>query len=166
MGQFTSRQREAVVYPKKCAECGGEVGVSMASIPFEIRGETIEVGGIMHGLCSGCGEVYLTLDATEALQKEAIRLAKQAKGLLSPDEIRSLRRSLGLSQVAFEGLLGVGPKTVVRWEKGTVFQTATADRLMRLVGVMPALSGLLASEALYRPARPVRSGVKRHTSRP
>ncbi len=154
------------MYPKKCAECGGDVRVSSSPIPFEIRGETIEVSGLEHGLCSQCGEVYLSLDATETLQREAVRILKQSKGLLSPDEIKELRRSLGLSQAGFEELLGVGPKTVVRWEKGTVFQGATADRLMRLLRVMPSLAGILAGESLYKPAatcapKPIRQQLSR-----
>ncbi len=136
------------MYPKKCAECGGSVEVSSESIPFEMRGEAVLVDGIEHGRCTVCGESYLSLDATERLQKEAVRLLREAKGLLPPQEIQDLRHSLGLSQAAFESLLGVGAKTVVRWEKGTVFQSATADRLMRLIRHMPELVAVLSSGAV------------------
>ncbi len=137
------------MYPKKCGECGGAVRVSRDPIGFVVRGESVVVPDIEHGACAACGEEYLTLDAAETLQKEAIRRSKHARGLLSPDDIRALRRSLALSQAAFEGLLGVGPKTVVRWEKGTVFQSATADRLMRLLMVEPRLAALLHGDELY-----------------
>ncbi|MGI5939304.1 MAG: type II TA system antitoxin MqsA family protein [Thermoleophilia bacterium] len=137
------------MYPKKCAECGGVVVSSTASLPFDVRGETLRVDGIEHGLCTDCGEVYLSLEAAEVLQSKAIRASKAAKGLLSPEEIRELRRSLALSQAAFEDLLGVGAKTVVRWEKGTVFQSATADRMMRLIRLFPDLTSILVSGELY-----------------
>lgn len=143
------RERLKAVYPKKCAECGGEVRLSTESIALDIRGQSVSVPGIEHGRCSACGEEYLSLDAAELLQKEAIRRSKATRGLLSPDEIRALRRSLSLSQAAFEKLLGVGPKTVVRWETGTVFQSATADRLMRLIAAEPALVEALQGDALY-----------------
>jgi len=61
-----------------------------------------------------------------------------------------------MSQAAFEELLGVGPKTVIRWEKGTVFQGATADRLMRLLRTQPELARVLASGELYGQAVPER----------
>ena len=48
-------------------------------------------------------------------------------------EIRSLRESFDLSQARFEKLLGAGPDTVVRRDRGTVFQPAAADRLVRLL---------------------------------
>ena len=137
------------MYPAKCAACGGRVEVSRAPIQMEVRGETASVEGVEHGRCTTCGESYLSLDAAEHLQAEAVRQARAAKGLLGPQEIRDIRHSLGLSQAAFERLLGVGAKTVVRWEKGTVFQGATADRLMRLIRYSPELADVLAGGSLY-----------------
>jgi HTH-type transcriptional regulator/antitoxin MqsA len=148
------------MYPTKCAECGGEVVLSTAPIEVELRGERVSVPGVEHAVCASCGEEYLSLDAAELLQKEAVRRVRAARGLLAPEEIRSLRRSLALSQAAFEKLLGVGPKTVVRWEKGTVFQSATADRLMRLIAAHPELVAEIQGGALYDKAMsaPLRAG--------
>ena len=38
---------------------------------------------------------------------------------LSAEDIRYLRRSLGLSQIAFSSLLGVSPRTIQAWEQGS-----------------------------------------------
>jgi HTH-type transcriptional regulator/antitoxin MqsA len=133
------------MYPKACGRCGGSVTVSDDPVPVELRGETMWVPGVEHGSCGGCGEVFLDLSAVKVVQQEAVRRSKQARGLLAPDEIRDLRRSLGMSQAAFEHLLGTGPKTVVRWERGTVFQTATADRLMRVIRESPQTVDMLRS---------------------
>jgi len=127
--------------------------VSSDDVVFDVRGDRVRVPGVEHGRCVACGEEYFTLEGTRLLQREAIRRSKQARGLLSPEEIRELCRSLGMSQSRFEELLGVGPKTVVRWEKGTVYQSATADRLMRLIRVMPAVKHALASDLLIRASR-------------
>jgi HTH-type transcriptional regulator / antitoxin MqsA len=140
--RFTSRAGEKP-HPKTCAACGGAVEVCAEAVSTELRGVTIRVDGVEHGRCRSCGEVYLTLDAANVVQLEAARRLRRARGLLTPDEIRSIRTSLGLSQAGFERLLGTGPKTVVRWEKGTVFQSATADRLMRLLAARPELTALL-----------------------
>ena len=61
-----------------------------------------------------------------------------------PDQIRGIRQGLGLTQDAFEKLLGVGPKTVVRWEKGTVFQNRSTDSLLRVVAAHPESARFLA----------------------
>ena len=87
--------------------------------------------------CAVCGESLYSpgqLDATLRRASEAIR---REEGLLSPETIRKIREGLGLTQSSFEKLLGVGPKTVVRWEKGTVFQNRSTDSLLRLVETLP-----------------------------
>jgi len=143
MAPSTERAATDRPYPKTCAACGGEIDVRTGAVATDLRGLTIQVDGVEHGRCRGCGEVYLTLAAANAVQLEAARRLRRARGLLAPDEIRAIRASLGLSQAAFERLLGTGPKTLVRWEKGTVFQSATADRLMRLIAARPELAALL-----------------------
>lgn len=135
---------------RTCAGCGGRVANVTAPVSIDLRGETVTVPGIDHERCAQCGETILSLDAADHVQREAVARMRAARGLLTPDEIRDLRRSLGVAQAALERLLGVGPKTVVRWEKGTVFQSATADRLMRLLIAKPELVSLLAGKALYR----------------
>jgi HTH-type transcriptional regulator/antitoxin MqsA len=94
--------------------------------------------------CRACrGTFYAPgeLDATLLQASEAIR---REEGLLFPENIRKIRERLGLTQSAFEKLLGVGPKTVVRWEKGTVFQNRSTDSLLRLVDALPECGLLLA----------------------
>jgi HTH-type transcriptional regulator/antitoxin MqsA len=120
---------------------------SVEAIAIDLRGETLSVDGIAHGRCTRCGEVYLDLDAGDRLQREAVARLREARGLLTQSQIRDLRQSLNLSQAAFEKLLGTGPKTVVRWEKGTVFQSATADKLMRLLIAKPELADILSGAA-------------------
>lgn len=83
--------------------------------------------------CSSCDEDFYMAGQLEELQRRASDQIREAEGLLTPGEIVALRKDLGLSQTALEELLGVGPKTVIRWEKGTVFQSRAADRLLRLV---------------------------------
>lgn len=132
------------MYPKKCGECGDPVEESVEAIAIDLRGELVSVNGIDHGRCTGCGEVFLDVDAGDRLQREAVAQLREARGLLTPAQIVELRNSLGLSQAAFEKLLGTGSKTVVRWEKGTVFQSATADKLMRLLIAKPELADILS----------------------
>jgi len=142
------------VHPTTCGECGGRVTRSSAGITIEVRGIAVTVEGVEHGRCRRCGETYLDLAATEVVQRQAVAGARAARGLLTPGDIRRLRAALDLSQAELERVLGVGPKTVVRWEKGTVFQSATADRLMRLLAVKPELRVLLEGDALYEDEAP------------
>jgi len=52
---------------------------------------------------------------------------------VTPDELRRIRKRLGLSQSRFAALLGVHPVTVRKWEAGMQGMAHTADRLIRLL---------------------------------
>jgi HTH-type transcriptional regulator/antitoxin MqsA len=75
----------------------------------------------------------------ERTQQRAVAQIRAEEGLLTPDDIRRIRGKYGLSQARLEALLRTGPKTVVRWERGTVFQSAAADTLLRLLDQDPAI---------------------------
>jgi HTH-type transcriptional regulator/antitoxin MqsA len=79
-----------------------------------------------------------------ATQRRASDAIRAEEGLLSAREIREIREELGLTQQGLERLLGVGPKTVVRWERGTVFQNRSTDSLLRVLRAFPEASGFLA----------------------
>jgi HTH-type transcriptional regulator / antitoxin MqsA len=83
--------------------------------------------------CRACAEEFYLPGQMDAVQRRASAAIRDEEGLLLPEEIRAMREGLGLSQAEFERLLGVGPKTVVRWEKGTVFQNKATDALLRLL---------------------------------
>jgi HTH-type transcriptional regulator/antitoxin MqsA len=103
--------------------------------------------------CADCGESYLSGDEMDAVQRAAADIVREREGLLSPEEIRSLRESMGLSQAAFERLIGAGEKTVVRWERGTIFQSKVTDTLMRVLQAVPAARTFLSKKsALTRQA--------------
>ena len=94
--------------------------------------------------CSDCGDEFYAPGQLEATQQRAAHRIRAEDGLLMPEEIRAIRVDLGLTQQAFERLLGVGPKTVVRWERGTVFQNQATDALLRVIRAVPAAAGFLA----------------------
>ena len=60
------------------------------------------------------GEEILTAEALDLIENTQARYM----GLLLPNEIRQLRKELGLTQLQFGELLQVGEKTATRWETG------------------------------------------------
>jgi DNA-binding transcriptional regulator YiaG len=60
------------------------------------------------------GEVYLDTEATAILDKVKARHL----GLLTPQQIKALRRRMGLTQGEISDLLQIGEKTWTRWETG------------------------------------------------
>ena len=90
----------------------------------------------------------------DAAQRIAAAQMRATAGLLEPEEIKAIRQNVGLTQPTFEILLGVGPKTAVRWERGTVFQNAATDKLLRLVRDVPGAAEYLATQHGVRLRRP------------
>ena len=60
------------------------------------------------------GEIYLDPEATAILDKVKAR----HMGLLTPEQIKALRKRLGLTQPQISELLQIGEKTWTRWETG------------------------------------------------
>ncbi len=82
-----------------------------------------------------------------AAQLALVAELRRQDDLLAPEAIRSIRLKFGLTQSALETVLGVAPKTVVRWERGTVCQSRGVDQLLRLAGDVPGALAYLARRA-------------------
>ena len=57
---------------------------------------------------------------------------------MTPEEIRAVRESLGLSQVQAGNLLGGGPRAFAKYESGTITPAASVVNLLRLLETDPA----------------------------
>lgn len=53
--------------------------------------------------------------------------------LVTPDQVKRLRRKLGLTGSKFAALIGCHPVTLRRWEAGLRPVSPMAERLMRLL---------------------------------
>lgn len=111
--------------------------------------------------CTACGEEFYAPGQMDATLRRAATALRKAEGLLPPGKIRALRERLGLSQRAFEQLLAVGPKTVVRWEKGTVFQNKATDSLLRVLDRFPEVARFLGDLHGVDIPSPARAAARR-----
>jgi HTH-type transcriptional regulator / antitoxin MqsA len=87
--------------------------------------------------CRDCGTTFYTADQSILADRRLIDARKQQEGLLTSSQIKTLRKSLDLSQAQLEAALGVGAKTVVRWENGTAVQSKALDDVLRLIQLDP-----------------------------
>ncbi len=123
----------------RCPLCGQDQA-RLSDATYEVRADDGVVLTYKDHLmrCTACGEAWYTHEQAMASSRARAAVLRRHAGLLTPDDIRALRDRLGLSQAQLETVLGTGPKTVVRWEKGTVCQSRAADRLLRLLATTPA----------------------------
>jgi putative zinc finger/helix-turn-helix YgiT family protein len=106
-------------------------------LSLPVNGEEVSVPQASHLRCPKCGEVVLRFEDSRRLSIDAITLYRKKHGLLSADEIRSIRERFSLSQGELAHLLHLGANTISRWESGRNVQTAAMDVLLRLIRDLP-----------------------------
>ena len=139
-----------VPFPRKCGTCR-ERAVEPTTLPaysvsmeHDGRSHEVTITDLVTPQCARCGAVMLDDDAQDRLYA-ALR---QAAGLLSPEEIRSGRTALGLTQVEMAKALQVGPSTLSRWETGGQIQQHAMDLLLRAFFDLPEFREYLGCSTL------------------
>ncbi|CAN5918635.1 hypothetical protein BH11GEM2_BH11GEM2_34560 [soil metagenome] len=133
---------------KICTDCGGAIARRTDAFDAHIGRRTVSVPG-EYDRCADCGEFYFAPGEMDAMMKRASGIVRAEEGLLLPEQIKAFRKGIGLTQPQLEDLLGAGPKTVGRWEKGTVIQNGATDTLLRLLMDIPdALQHLLVKRGI------------------
>jgi putative zinc finger/helix-turn-helix YgiT family protein len=89
----------------------------------------------------------LRFQDSKRLGEDAIALYRKEHGLLSADEIRSIRERFNLTQLELAHLLHLGSNTVSRWESGRNVQTAAMNLLLRLIRDLPGSLDYLRDHA-------------------
>lgn len=87
--------------------------------------------------CDRCGEGVFTPEQASEVDRQVKLAARQLQSLLPPEKILAIRKRCNLTQEEMEKLFGLGQKVVIRWEKGRVLQSKTADLLLRLLDRNP-----------------------------
>lgn len=86
------------------------------------------------------GERFVSVLDVEGLHRAiGVHLVNNRK-ILSPNEIRFLRKAINLTQTELGRMIGQSGQQVARWEKGENKLPGPADRLMRLMFLFSVLS--------------------------
>jgi len=116
-------------------------------LKLPVNGEEIAVPEATHLSCPKCREVVLRFDDARRLRQRALEIYRGKYGLLSADEIRSIRERFGLTQAELARLLRLGGNTISRWEAGRNVQTAAMDLLLRMIRDLPGSLDYLRKHA-------------------
>lgn len=129
-----------------CFACNGEMHLVRENAEMSIgaRKAAIDVERLR---CSDCGETFYTPEQMDAAQHELAAVLRAKESLLPPERVRGIRERFKLTQSQLEQLLGVGPKTVVRWERGTVFQNKATDQLLRVLEGVPGVFAFMVKQS-------------------
>jgi putative zinc finger/helix-turn-helix YgiT family protein len=139
--------RGLVLPSDACPACGATMKEAWGRLKLPVTGEEITVPSAAHLKCRHCGEVLLRLLDAKRLHEDAIAIYRKKHGLLSADEIRTIRERFALNQADLARLLRLGANTVSRWESGRNVQTAAMDVLLRLIRDLPGSIAYLRDHA-------------------
>lgn len=117
---------------RTCFDCDSPVGKTWLDHTFThgIGADAAEL--TVHlpvHVCPACGLEFLDHEA-ETLKHEAICAHL---GVLTPDEVRGIRKTYRMSRAAFAKVTGLGEATLNRWENALLIQNAANDRYLRLL---------------------------------
>jgi putative zinc finger/helix-turn-helix YgiT family protein len=136
-----------VLSDSACPECGVTMKEKRGKLKFPVNGEEISVPDATHLSCPKCHEVVLRFDDARRLRQRALEIYRAKYGLLTADEIRSIRERYGLTQAEIARLLRLGSNTISRWEAGRNVQTASMDMLLRMIRDLPGSLDYLRKHA-------------------
>lgn len=114
-----------------CSKCNANVESTIKEVNeiYPVKGEDIEIIAKVR-FCNSCGEDIWDDELDSQNLLNAYAKYRQKHGLLQPSEIRSIREQYGLSQVAFARVLGLGDKTITRYENGSIADMAQNNLIL------------------------------------
>lgn len=115
---------------------------------FKYEGYTAFIENYHSIECSNCGEAFPTEESIARSQPILRDLQRKAERLLTSDQIRNIRKSLGYTQDEFGIRLGGGKKAFARYENGTVMQSRAMDNLLRGLAACPQLLEVMQGETV------------------
>jgi len=123
--------------------CGGDFVLVTEPGTFTIYGTEIPVDHLFYR-CQTCGDEQVTEELAATVQSAAARAYREQFNFLTGAEIRAIRERLALTQEVLESALGLGAKSLARWENEKVLQNRSVDDLLRLIDRDPSALGFLA----------------------
>lgn len=87
--------------------------------------------------CLECNEDFHTGEQSRKFDLAVVEERRRREGLLAGADIRRIRHALGFSQIDLENALGIGPKTIARWETNLGVQSKAIDNCLRLIELDP-----------------------------
>jgi HTH-type transcriptional regulator/antitoxin MqsA len=129
-----------------CPICGeGPLREVVRDRHLTMNGGRVIVHGDVITQCDCCHDLFYTGVQAKNADRKANDARRRAEGLLTSREVKDIRQGLAISQSQLEAALGVGPKTVVRWENGASVQGKAVDDVLRLIALDPDNLRLLVS---------------------
>ena len=122
-----------------CLTCGTQMTMSRESVKYDDAGlPGVTLQNVEVSRCPACGDYEVALPKLGELHRVLAGAIASKRGRLVGDEVRFLRKFLGLSASDFARVIDVHPSTVSRWENGKepIGIGKVTDRLLRALVII------------------------------
>jgi HTH-type transcriptional regulator / antitoxin MqsA len=127
-----------------CPVCeAGELKAVTKDVPFEYKGHGHVVGNVRGFDCPTCGESLWDERDEREIEKSLTDARRKIDGLLTSDEIRTIRKLFGMTQIEFARALDIGEKNFARYESGQSTQGRAMDHVLRMLQADPQNLGII-----------------------
>lgn len=133
---------------KKCPVCESEQVVQLEeNVPLK-AGDVEREMVMLATECQSCGCSFYTAEQERFNKRQRLAFRKHAEGLLTGEQIRTIRQRHGLTQKQAAEIFGGGPVAFAKYEADDVAQSQAMDRLIRLFDQLPAARTMLVGDAV------------------
>jgi HTH-type transcriptional regulator/antitoxin MqsA len=130
----------------RCPQTGRPMQRDVRPLTLTWKGRSITID--MPGwYAPGSDESVHTGQDMKVSDRALNRLKAEAEGLLLPEEIRHIRKKLGLSQREAGLIIGGGPRAFQKYESGEVLASRAISSALRLLDRQPGLLPELRARA-------------------
>lgn len=134
-----------------CTNCGSSnISVNKTVVPYEYKGSVVELT-LPSTICSDCGDEYVSAEQIKESDNLFRRVRAEADGLLLPEEIKELRKSLGYTQQEAAQIFGGGARAFGKYERGEVYVSSSMNSLMLVARDVPGVMDYLLKKAGIKP---------------
>lgn len=124
-----------------CPFCGeGKLSETVREHEYTYQGHQLVLAQPGY-YCSQCDEAILEPQHLKATRKDLQAFRASVDGLLGPDEIKKIRKKIGLNQKQAGELFGGGKNAFSRYEQGEVSPPKAVSIMLSLLDKHPELVG-------------------------
>ncbi len=139
-----ARKKRDRPFPWPCGNCL-QHEVYLETMPYAIdvkhdgQSYHLEIPELRIPKCKACGELAFS----NSVDDQILQALRVRVGLLTPEQIRGGRKSLGLKAKELAARLGVASETISRWERGGLIQSRAMDNFLRVFFAVPEVRAAL-----------------------
>jgi putative transcriptional regulator len=125
---------------EKCNECNNTLGI-IKGRPYHYKESGLDhvwLIGIPQYKCKNCGEHYVEIPRINDLHLLIGEKIVCKKGLLTGQEVRFLRKEIGMKSKEMAAALSIKAETYSRWENSRRKVESCHDKALRMMYVMSA----------------------------